>query len=159
MRPSSAAFTAACVRSEAFDEIDGGAGNDTNLSGSASHDELSGSSGADILRGNDGNDVLYGGNGADYISGGTATSLAQNELYGGPGADTINAQSPAAFDEVYGGSGNDLINAEDDRLYYIDCGVYSSPNNAADDTDKVFADRVSDDDSVNDVLYECEIVN
>src|SRR5918994_44749 len=120
MRPSSAAFTAACVRSEAFDEIDGGAGNDTNLSGSASNDELSGSSGADILRGNDGNDVLYGGNGADYISGGTATSLAQNELYGGPGAD---------------------------------------PNNAADDTDKVFADRVSDDDSVNDVLYECEIVN
>jgi Ca2+-binding RTX toxin-like protein len=144
---------------EGNDEIDGGAGNDPNLTGSTGNDEVSGGSGLDSLRGNDGNDILYGGNGADDISAGTATAFAQNEMYGGPGADTINAQSPAAFDEVYGGSGNDVIDAEDDRLDYIDCGVYSSPGNAADDTDMVNADRTADGDSIDDVLYECEIVN
>ena len=122
--------------------------------------DLDGTGGLRAIRDvRDGCDVLYGGNGADGIYGGDSPTSGENEIYGGPGADIITAGNPAAFDEVYGGSGNDTVYAEDDTIDYVDCGVYPSPTNSLFDTDTVYADRVSDGDTVNDVLYECEIVN
>jgi Ca2+-binding RTX toxin-like protein len=83
-------------------KIDGGAGNDTLISGGWD-DELTGGAGVDQLRGGGGDDALLGGDGNDLLQGGGGDDL----LYGGSGDDTLTGG--AGDDRVFGGSGADLF--------------------------------------------------
>ncbi len=91
--------------------IDGGAGNDTILTGSGSDslvggpglDSIDGGAGNDFLSGGDGGDALLGGLGNDSIDGG----IGNDVVTGGDGNDTIIGGS--GDDSVRGGGGNDSI--------------------------------------------------
>ena len=74
-------------------EIDGRAGNDTIIAGSA----------ADSVYGGDGNDSLACGSGRDSLSGGAGSDTFD----GGIGDDTLNGSAEA--DSLTGGDGNDTF--------------------------------------------------
>lgn len=91
--------------------IEGGAGNDTVLSGTAD-DDVFGDAGNDLLFGNAGDDLLDGNLGADSLDGG----VGNDTLLGGADADTLAGGT--GNDSLNGGLGNDVLagGAGDDRL-------------------------------------------
>ncbi|MCA3280561.1 MAG: hypothetical protein ING10_14940 [Roseomonas sp.] len=114
---------------------DGGAGDDTLLSGAAA-ETLRGGEGQDWLDGGDGADSLLGGVGHNRISGGSGNDSVTSEdgddalsgeegddwllsdrgndsLSGGDGADTLIGGD--GDDTLAGGAGDDVIDAWDDR--------------------------------------------
>ncbi len=90
--------------------VDGGAGDDTLIGGSAS-DIFYGGEGNDRLEGGGGDDSLYGGVGTDTLIGGDGEDL----LYGQDGADTLDGGN--GDDTIYGGDDADTINAGDGNDY------------------------------------------
>lgn len=83
------------------DTVDGGAGNDTILTG----DDV------DVIRGGDGDDIIDGGLDDDIIDGGSGDDL----IIGGEGSDTIDGGS--GNDTIYGGLSPvfpDYLNIRDD---------------------------------------------
>jgi Ca2+-binding RTX toxin-like protein len=118
------------------DSVEGGAGNDTILTGD-DNDEIFGGGGADsidagfdddIVFGGSGNDTVIGGEGNDSIIGGDGDDV----LYGGltPGDLDISSVPDVTdllpfngLDTILGGAGNDLIYGMDDAdLLYGDAG-------------------------------------
>lgn len=88
--------------SKEFNELYGGAGNDTikgnkgddELYGGTGNDKLYGGAGDDYLVGGEGDDKLYGGAGHDYLVGGEGNDLLKGDagddvLIGGTGTDTL----------------------------------------------------------------------
>lgn len=103
-----AVVTAAAGEAANFQNVIGGAGNDTitgnaaanSLTGGAGADLIVGGLGADILAGNGGADTLQGQGGNDVLRGGAGDNL----LLGGAGNDTIFARNGEA-DTLDGGTG------------------------------------------------------
>ena len=95
--------------------IRGGAGNDTLLSGPAA-DRLDGDEGDDVIRGQGGNDRLDGGEGDDVLDGGDGDDQldggeGDNLLGGGAGDDQIEVSE--GNNSIDGGSGTDTVSASE----------------------------------------------
>lgn len=120
--------------------IDGGAGNDTILSGNAD-DVLIGGAGNDSLASYDGNDILIGGIGSDTMNAGAGDDLlvfdtSDISLRGGEGYDTaqIGEETPSTLDlsSIYmtGVEQVSLDNEMQDILLIDDKDIAGSDNGA-----------------------------
>ncbi|RUS59289.1 hypothetical protein EGN72_15210 [Pseudorhodobacter sp. E13] len=147
------------------DTVEGGAGNDTILTGD-DDDLIYGGSGADSIDagfdddtvyGGSGNDTIIGSEGNDYVEGG----LGNDVIYGGLAVGVADISSiPDAtdllpgngLDTLYGGDGNDLIYGMDDAdLLYGDAGndtLYGGIDNdslyGGDGADSLYGDEGDD---------------
>jgi Ca2+-binding RTX toxin-like protein len=102
------------------DVIDGGAGqdyiaaldDDDAINGGAGDDRLFGQGGKDITIGGAGNDRIHGNDGDDLLFG----QGDDDQIFGGAGDDMLNGG--AGDDQLIGGSGNDILIGEggSDRL-------------------------------------------
>ena len=104
--------------------LDGAAGNDSLIAGSA-NDTLSGGTGNDTLRGNAGEDTMYGGDGQDLLYGGTNNDTldggaGNDTLYGGEGSDTLT-----------GGTGSDVLHDGNRTGELVRGGNFTSATDAA----------------------------
>jgi len=94
--------TAAVGQAAQFENIFGGAGNDT-IRGNAANNGLYGNGGNDNLQGGGGNDLLSGGEGNDSLQGGDQDDV----LIGGGGDDILRGGT--GLDRLDGGSGGNLL--------------------------------------------------
>ena len=104
-----------------FDDLFGGAGNDTIFAGNSNDDWAFGETGDDVIYmdggfdlafGGTGADTLYGGGGSDTLKGDLGDDLLLGEadndwLNGGEGQDTLSGGT--GVDTLYGGGGNDQL--------------------------------------------------
>src|SRR5439155_125268 len=67
-------LTTAAGQAANFENVNGGAGNDS-ITGNAASNSLTGNSGTDSLSGSSGNDTLTGGEGNDVMLGGTGNDI------------------------------------------------------------------------------------
>ncbi|WP_299840418.1 matrixin family metalloprotease [uncultured Paracoccus sp.] len=108
----SAGYTAVWRPAGQFLEIDGGAGNDSIVTGrapslmlgGAGHDRLTGAQFNDTLKGASGNDRLDGAAGNDQLAG----HVGNDHLLGGSGNDTLFGIEGS--DLLWGETGNDRLN-------------------------------------------------
>ncbi|WP_272493077.1 calcium-binding protein [Atopomonas sediminilitoris] len=123
----------------AFDStVQGGAGNDAALNGTAQRDLLQGFNGNDVLDGQQGNDRLEGGNGNDTLIGG----LGNDTLLGGRGDDTYVFSAGSGQDVIDNtGGGFDTLRFDGISFNQVGSGLMKSGNdlvlNVSGGTDKV----------------------
>lgn len=118
-----------------------GQGDDDEIAGGAGNDRIYGNNGNDQLLGEQGNDRLEGGAGDDYLNGGTQADT----VFGNLGADVLAADPLDNFAD---------LDSPDDRFEFDTNGgsvfshVYADGTidiigTAADDTIRIYADRVA----------------
>lgn len=90
-----------------FEDLTGGAGNDT-LVGNSGHNLLNGGGGDDNLAGGDGNDTILGGAGNDTLNG----QAGDDQLLGQAGHDLLSGGN--GRDRLDGGEGNDSTAGQSD---------------------------------------------
>jgi len=100
------------VTQDGFENIIGGAYNDT-LYGSLGDNLIMGGDSGDSIEGRGGNDTLDGGDGNDFLSGG----LGNDSILGGNGNDTINGKG--GCDTLDGGANT----ASGDTLSFVQAGL------------------------------------
>ncbi|NRB17009.1 MAG: Hint domain-containing protein [Rhodobacteraceae bacterium] len=88
------------------DSIDGGVDDDT-ISGGANNDYIVGGEGADSIQGDGGDDTIYGGLDPMYPD-------VLNIIDDGSGGDPVDPDPTNGKDVIDGGAGNDLIYGQDD---------------------------------------------
>jgi Ca2+-binding RTX toxin-like protein len=106
--------------------INGTAGDDPALVGTADIDNINGLGGSDKLTGLAGDDVLMGSGGNDTLVGsegndGLFGQFGDDTLYGE--AETTSATTGGYRDVLDGGAGNDVIYAQDGAFDLVVCGL------------------------------------
>ncbi|AZM81357.1 hypothetical protein EIP87_04780 [Pseudomonas aeruginosa] len=106
-------------------QVEGGAGDDTSLSGTTQRDLLQGFNGNDLLRAGTGNDRLEGGNGNDTLHG----EGGNDTLVGGRGDDTYVFAAGGGQDMIdNNGGGFDTLRFEGITFSQVSSGLMKSGN-------------------------------
>ncbi|WP_422450650.1 calcium-binding protein [Endozoicomonas sp. ALB091] len=105
--------------------VEGTAGDDASLAGTAESDLIKGFNGDDQLLGNAGNDRLEGSNGADTLNGGAGNDL----LIGGRGNDTYVINTGGGQDVIVNaGGGSDTLHFDGIDFNQVSSGLMRSGN-------------------------------